>query len=857
MRQSFRVAPFAAVSALSLVVAIGCGNEVAIPLLSATGATGSSGSTSSVGIVTSVANGPAQDLTCPDIPLDATGAPTVAATGTCDTTAKMQCADAPTQQFDPHTMPGYTQPADVDAAVSNALSSLGTEGQIAQMQGVPYTGTPQFSDIERSPDQGNLRGFRYRDAGRGVNLDAGQDNRVSDGKNYSTVFPTESARAASWDLDLEYRVGAAMGDEVVASHNNMLLAPCMNIIRHPYWGRTQETYSEDVYHTGRMAAAFTAGLQTYVVGCAKHFAANNIERLRKDQNAMMNEQTLRELYTRHFEMVVRDGGVGCIMASYNQINGTKSTQNRHLLTDILRTDFGYKGLVISDWWAMPNDQQAVELDPQSLLAGAIDAVNAGLDIEVPWIVYYGHLSEALEAGKITPDQIQQSARNVLTQKYRFNTADASGPWGLQEADPKSALSGASINNEEHQVLAEESELKSAVLLANGLDGAAPVLPLKGVTNIAVIGKTRTFALKTGSCPDLSKDTRHCTIDLATQANVGDRGSSRVNGDPAAEVSIFQGMQQIGAAHGANVTTGADATAAANADAVVVVVGLTAGDEGEEYALASYGDRKDLNLPDGQNELVKSVLLLNKPTVIIVESGSIVNLPWLDDAQISNKNQATIWAGYPGMRGGSALAKLIFADNGANFSGKMPMAWPKQDDLPPFTDAPGSTVTHMGYFFGYRYYDDLAHNGTPKQLVFPFGHGLSYTTFAYSNLHVGCSDATPGSIVNVSVDIQNTGTVDGEEVAMLFVAPPPKPAGITGDRPVKELKSFKKVFVPAGQGVRTTMQLRIWDLRRWEGDEAGHWMIDPGDYTLMVGKDAADADLSNPMVLKDTLTVHSN
>src|SRR5690606_416809 len=158
--------------------------------------------------------------------------------------------------------------------------------------------------------------YRYRDAGRGVNLDAGQDNRQSEGKdnkNYATVFPTPSLRAASWDLALERRIGAAIGDETAASRNNMLLAPCMNIIRHPYWGRTQEVYGEDMYLIGRMSTAFTVGIQEYVVACAKHWAANNIEQDRALQDAVMNEQTLREIYGRHFEMVVQDGAVGCIM----------------------------------------------------------------------------------------------------------------------------------------------------------------------------------------------------------------------------------------------------------------------------------------------------------------------------------------------------------------------------------------------------------------------------------------------------------------------------------------------------------------------------------------------------------------
>src|SRR6187399_3344205 len=236
-------------------------------------------------------------------------------------------------------MKSYCVPDEVAAKVKSTLQSMNQGQRAQQMMGIDER---DYRDIERSPDVdvpgvGKIRGYRYRDAGHGVNLDAGQDNRIDDqGKNFATVFPTASLRAASWDLELEKRVGQAIGDETAASRNNMLLAPCMNIIRHPYWGRTQETYSEDMYHTGRMASALTAGLQQHVVACAKHYAANNVENNRFNQNAVMDEQTLREVYGRHFEMVVRDGGIGCIMASYNLINGVKSTQNKHLLTDILR-----------------------------------------------------------------------------------------------------------------------------------------------------------------------------------------------------------------------------------------------------------------------------------------------------------------------------------------------------------------------------------------------------------------------------------------------------------------------------------------------------------------------------------------
>ena len=293
-----------------------------------------------------------------------------------------------------------------------------------------------------------------------------------------------------------------------------------------------------------------------------------------------------------------------------------------------------------------------------------------------------------------------------------------------------------------------------------------------------------------------------------------------------------------------------------ADTIVVVVGYTPGDEGEEYAINAGGDRTTLDLPQGQNDFVNKVLDLGKPTVIIIESGSIVNLPWLSHP--TNKKQATIWAGYGGMRAGSAFGKLIFGT--ANFSGKVPLAWPTQVELDKakFRDDDAAATmpeTQMGYFFGYREYDRRKAAGQAPAMVFPFGHGLSYTSFKYSNLVVPCQAemASKEAIVDVTVDIENTGTRDGDEVAMLFIKPPAKPADIKGDRPVKELKSFARVSIKAGQkAMGVHLPVRVRDLRRWEGNEGGKWVTDSGAYTILVGKNADDAEASTTTT--GTLTI---
>jgi len=767
------------------------------------------------------------------------------------------CGQVSSQQFDPVTMQSYCLPDEVEEQVDLVLGAMGPTEKATQMLGVPI-GTKDYRDIERSPDIevpgiGMVRGYRYRDAGRGVNLDAGQDNRPDQMKNYATAFPAPSLRAASWDLGLERRIGAAIGDETAASLNNMNLGPCMNIVRHPYWGRTQETYGEDMYAIGRFSAAYSVGVQEYVVGCAKHFAANNIEKDRSSQDAQMSEQTLREIYGRHFEMVVQDGAIGCIMASYNKVNGVKATQSAHLLRDVLKAPiaeggFGFEGLVITDWWAMPGDQDTM-LDTSTAQAITNEAVIAGTDIEVPWQIHYS-VATLANANQVL---VEDAVRRIVTQKALFGTILATDPWSKKS--PTTRLEGDSIAGAEaHEALAEEAVWRSAVLLDNGRDGA-PVLPLTGASNIAVIGAIQNFKQISSSVPPICGYTpdagqgttasRECDFNHGTDAALGDRGSSRVNADPERSIGPFAGIQQVAAAHGATVTNGTTAADAASADTVVVVVGYTPGDEGEEYYIEAGGDRASLNLPLGQPELVQSVLDLNKRTIVIIQSGSIVNLPWLTHA---NQNQATFWAGYPGMRGGPAYGQLIFGEH--NFAGKMPLAWPEETELFDFKDLATDPVTVMDYFFGYRLWDKKRYvDGQPVSLVFPFGHGLSYSTFAYSNLMVPCQSEPAGkdAIFEVTVEVENTSLTDGDEVVFLFVKPPPKPAAITGERPWKELKSFARVSVPAGQRVTARLPLRVRDLRRWESDPGGptittgRWVIDSGTYTILVGKNADDVE----------------
>ena len=750
------------------------------------------------------------------------------------TVVKASCGDA-TLPADPK-MPGY--PADqhtkFQSQASTTVLNLALADKAQQMRGTdPGPSTSRnWTDTFRQPDNTSksIKGFTFRDGPRGVNLDAPiQATNTSHGK--STVFPVAMARGAAWDVDLEYRIGLSIGDEMVAASQTMLLAPTVNLLRHPLWGRAQETYGEDPFQLGRLGTALVAGVQTYVPACAKHYAANNIENLRASKNAQMDEQTLREIYARHFEMIVKDGGVACIMAAYNLVNGTSCTQNAHLLNDILRTDFGFNGFVMSDWWAMPGGNGA---SPNATLAG--QAIAAGMDMELPWSLNFSTIEGSIGSA-INQTQVDTAVKRILEQKYRFGVDKGTG---LKATS--SGLSGGSItNNSAHVAIAQEAALKSMVLLKNDNN----TLPVKSTfTKIAVVGYSEDYWAPVNSSgvatgPGINNrgdDVNNGHIDFASGIRVGDVGSSRVNFDSSQAVGPCAGIKAA-AGSGVTVSCGNSATdsSVTGADFIVVVAGLTPYDEGEEYN--GSGDRTSLALDGkdngkgnaGQQEgLIKQVAALNKPMVVVLEGGSVI-----DVSNWQSSVPAVVMAWYPGMVGGTALGQLLFGK--ANFSGKLPISWPKQlSDLPTFN---GGATTQMDYYVGYRYYDYKSI--TP---LFAFGYGMSYTQFTYSNLVVPCSDVTKNGVVNVSVDVTNSGSVAGDEVVLLFVSYP----NTSKKRPSKELKGFARVSLAAGAKQTVQIPVRVSDLKFY--DTSG-WAVESGTVKVMVGPSSANLPLSDTFTVK--------
>ncbi len=754
---------------------------------------------------------------------------------------------------------GYKPNSDDEAAVHNLIATMSLYDKAQQMRGTNFggPGVTQMGDTQRSYDTARIRGFHYRDASRGMNLaedmngirpNAGVQPGSTNPVGYSTVFPVSMSRGAAFDLDFEYAIGEAIGDEMMAANETLLLAPCMNILRHPLWGRAQETYGEDAFQIGRLASAMTEGVQQHIAADAKHFLAYDIEANRDFNNMILDQQTMRETYGRHFRMVVQDGGVASVMASYNQVNGQKSTVNHNTLTDVLRTDFGFQGFVLSDWWAM-DPQTYTDRTPTYYEANAIKGVAAGLDVELPWSLNYLYLESIVQTnGGLKQDDIDTAATRVLMQKFRFDSWDLSkGTYGL--GVPKTSYAKSRIvysGCDGHVDLARKAAVESMVLLKNDNE----TLPIShSFGKVAVLGVTVPYKSKNNG------NISSTLVNFAQEIRTGDMGSSRAFADPSLVIGPFDGIKKTAPDNVTVVTSTAaiDSVTAAqgigsddavsSADFVVVVAGLTAEDEGEDYTLASDrssfaldAKQQDPRYQNIQNTLITTVAGLGKPMVVVLEGGSIIDLPWL------NQVPAVVMAWYPGMVGGEAMGMLLWGEYQGtqyNFGGKLPFTWGQLNDFPAFKGASG--VTSADYWLGYRYFD--VNNKTP---VFPFGYGLSYTTFTYSNLQIGCTDMSEGAVVPVYADVTNNGDVPGDEVVMLFVSFPNSKA--SRRTTIKELKGFARVSLAPGETKQVSIPVRLKDLDYYDQDQQA-WVVEDGDITIMVGGSSTNLPLTG------TVTVH--
>ncbi len=606
-----------------------------------------------------------------------------------------------------------------------------------------------------------IPGVLFSDGPRGIVIDK------------STCFPVSMARGASWDIELEERIGNAIGIEGRSRGANFYGGVCINLLRHPAWGRAQETYGEDTFHLGEMGAALIRGVQNHMMACAKHYTCNSMENARFKVDVNVNERTLREVYLRHFKRCV-DEGVASIMSAYNKVNGDYCGHNLHILKDILKEDWNFQGFIMTDFiFGIRNGRLAV---------------NAGVDIEMPfrWRMSPRKLQTFLKKEIILETQINDSCKRILKQLIKFVPRGNSADYSKEKVVCK-----------EHTELALETARKSIVLLKN----AGEILPLnrEKVKKIAILGK------------------------LAKVGNIGDHGSSRVY--PPYIITPLEGIKK---AAGDSIEIlyddGSDLENTKNlvkdVDIVIIIVGFTHRDEGEFLNPMVGGDRISLKLREIDEKLISAVSSINKNAIVALEGGSaIITEQWKDQVPVI----LMIW--YPGMEGGTALGDILFGY--VNPSGKLPCVFPKSIDQLPFFDRDAKSIEY-GYYHGYKLMDKERF-----EPAFPFGYGLSYTTFSYSNLNV----EKKNDEVIVSIDIANTGKVFGEEIAQIYVGY----NGSSVDRPIKELKGFGKLALKPGETKTLQINLKTKDLAYYDVNSKD-WVIENIEYTVYVGASSRKEDL---------------
>lgn len=595
----------------------------------------------------------------------------------------------------------------------------------------------------------------------------------------ATCFPTASALAASWDTDLAREVGAAIGIEAQVQGVQIVLGPGVNLKRSPLAGRNFEYLAEEPVLAGEMAAAFIEGVQAQGVGASlKHFVANEQETGRMYVDSIVDERTLREVYLRAFEIAVRKARPWTVMCAYNLLNGEFCAEHRDLLTGILRGEWGFDGFVVSDWMAV-NDRPA--------------GIVAGLDLQMP--------------GSPTVPGVIAAARDGSLEEARLDAAVES-ILGIVLLAEESIRPVAVLDKDAHHRLARRAAAESIVLLKN--EGS--LLPLDGAraNGVALIGRFAREPRYQGAGSSQVVPTRIETLEAELGKLLG-----------ATAVTYADGYGPEGADDPAALRQARDVAAAAGC--AVVVVGLPAAMETEGR------DRSHLDLPKAHDDLVRAVLEVQPNTVVVLVNGSAVALPWIDRAP------AVIEAWLGGQAAGGAIADVL--SGAVNPSGKLSETFPvRLEDTPAFLDFPtagdGTARFSEGVFTGHRWYD--ARKITPR---FPFGHGLSYTTFAYSGLGVEAAALGDDGPVTVSVEVENSGRRAGKEVVQVYVGEcqPRLP------RPKRELKAFAKVGLEAGETTTLQFALEWRDFAFWDA-VVGGWVMEGGEYEVAIGASAVDIRL---------------
>lgn len=594
----------------------------------------------------------------------------------------------------------------------------------------------------------------------------------------ATCFPTAATIANSWDEKLGQEIGNALGEEAEAQDVDVLLGPGLNIKRSPLCGRNFEYFSEDPYHAGKMAASYVRGIQSHkVYACPKHFAVNSQELRRMAMDSVVDERTLREIYLTGFEIAVKEGGAKAIMSSYNAVNGVYANENKHLLQDILRKEWGFDGIVITDWGGS-NDH--------------VDGVAAGSNLEMPapGLDSARQIVKAVEENRLTMEELDSVVDDLL---------DAVLTLGDRTAQKKE------FDKDAHHALARRAASESAVLLKN----ANNILPLKAGVKVALIG-------------DFAIDPRYqgagSSVVKATQVET----MEKVIGDYDVTLAgVSRGYKRTGEADENLKKEAMDLAQAA--DIVLYCFGL------DELSESEGLDRNHMRIPQNQIELLQSIAKVNSNVVGVLSAGSSIEMPW------HNCCQAILHGYLTGQAGASAMMDILTGK--VNPSGRLNETYPlRYEDTPALRNFPSTECTaeyREGLYVGYRYYDT-----STVRVLYPFGFGLSYTEFTYSDLSVNKD--------GITVTVANTGDRDGAEVVQMYV-------GLENAkvfRAAKELKGFQKVFLKAGE--KKTIQILFDDktFRYWNV-KTNQWEIEGGTYKIMVGASVSDIRLEDSIAIEGT------
>ena len=621
--------------------------------------------------------------------------------------------------------------------------------------------------------------------------------RVMDhGINSVTTFPVGMARGASWDIDLEERINEVIAIEMRANKVNYAATPCINLLRHPAWGRAQETYGEDPWLLGEFGVAAVKGIEKHnVMACPKHFALNSLDNSRFVVDVDLDERTLREVYLPHFKKTIQVGKPASIMSAYNKVLGEYMANNKYLLNDILRDEWGFEGFVTSDWFNGTYD--------------AIGSVKAGLDVEMPYqqVYKYDVLEEGIENGEISEADIDKMVTRTLKTRLKYAFSNDQETYGHEE-----------IEKESHVTLARVAAEKSMVLIKND-----KVLPLNSETGqkVLVLGRLANME-NTGDIASSNSTSLNITTPY--------EGISAFNQALQNEVELYDGPD-----------TDLAAEKAKEADQVILVVGYTFEDEGEYININGDmegsakagklvgkkgigGDRESLKLLPEDEALIQAVAAVNKDIVVVYVGGSAINMnAW-------EPNVASIlFAWYGGMEGGTALANVLYGK--VNPSGKLPFSIARNDSDYPYFN-PYTLKIDYGYYHGYTLFDKKN-----IEVAYPFGFGLSYTTFAYDDLQIANSELNKDGMLRAKVNVTNTGEMAGEEIVQLYIGF--KNSSI--DRPVKLLRGFDKIGLEPGETKTVELEVNVQDLA-WYDPKVKEWKVEEMLYELYVGPSSKKEEL---------------